>query len=81
MRDTVSNHFLAALGIHFQFDRVINTQLQHFYLKALNEYRKEVQVERARLMRQVPCDYRAVRKLDREMDDVSCQLREITKGA
>ena len=75
--NTVSNHFLAAVGLEQQLNRAAQSYLEHFYWKILTSYRTEMQYERARLMRQNPLDYRAVREMDREMDDVSRRLRQM----
>lgn len=75
--NTVTNQFLAALGLERYLGREAERHLEHLYWKILAEYRKEVQYERARLMRQNPLDYRAVRKLDHELDDITQRLREM----
>jgi transcription initiation factor IIE alpha subunit len=75
-RKTVTRHFLAALGLERLFERATRDYLSHFYQQILIEYRKEVQVERARLMRMSPMDYRKVRAMDRELDEITTMLRE-----
>ena len=49
--NTVTNQFLAALGVERRLEKAAEDHLQHFYWKILTAYRKEVQYERARLMR------------------------------
>lgn len=75
--NTVTNQFLAAMGIERSLEKAAEDHLQHFYWKILTSYKKEVQYERARLMRKAPMDYKAVRDLDRELDDITGRLREI----
>jgi hypothetical protein len=76
VKETATAHFIAALGLERLFEKATRDYLSHFYQRVLVEYRKEVQVERARLMRQCPLDYRKVRMLDRELDDISAMIRE-----
>jgi hypothetical protein len=78
--NTVSNHFLAAIGFEQLLTREAASHLGAFYAQALTEYKREAQVERARLMRQTPTDYRAVRQMDHELDDVTRRLQEIDAG-
>lgn len=75
--NTVTNQFLAALGLERSLERATERHLSHLYLKILTAYRTEVQYERARLMRQNPLDYRAVRKMDHELDDITRRLRDM----
>lgn len=75
--NTVANQFLAALGLERLFEKAVEQHLSHVYWKILMSYRKEVQFERARLMRQVPMDYLQVRRLDRELEDINTSLRDI----
>lgn len=75
-RKTVTAHFIAALGLERIFEKATSDYLGHFYQQILVEYRKEVQVERARLMRASPMDYRKVRAMDRELDEITTMLRE-----
>lgn len=75
--NTVTNQFLAAQGVERRLEQAAEDYLQHFYWKILTAYRREVQYERARLMRQTPMNYRAVRDLDRELDDITSRLREV----
>ncbi len=75
--NTVTNQFLAALGIERRLEKAVEEHLQHFHWKILTAYRAEVQYERAKLMRRTPMDYRAVRNLDRELDDITCRLRDM----
>ena len=75
--NTVTNQFLAALGVERRLEQAAEDCLQHFYWKILIAYKKEVQYERARLMRQSPMNYKAVRDLDRELDDITSRLRDM----
>jgi len=75
-RKTVTHHFIAALGLERIFEKATSDYLSHFYQQILAEYRKEVQVERARLMRASPMDYRRVRAMDRELEEIATLLRE-----
>lgn len=75
-RKTATRHFLAAIGLEKLFERATRDYLGHFYQQILVEYRKEVQVERARLMRASPMDYRKVRAMDRELEEIAQMLRE-----
>ena len=75
--NTVTNQFLAALGIERRLEKAVEDHLRHFHWKVLTAYRAEVQYERAKLMRRTPLDYRAVRNLDREMDDIHTRLRDM----
>lgn len=71
----VSTHFRASLGLEHLLNRVAEAYLQQLFFGLLQEYRREAQVERARLMRQNPLDYRAVRAMDFEMEDVTRRLQ------
>ena len=71
----VSTQFLASLGLEHLINRVIEAYLQRVCHHLLQEYRKEAQVERARLMRQSPLDYRAVRAMDYALDDATRRLQ------
>ena len=76
VRQTASGHFLAALGIEHRMEQAVRAHLLHFQHKLLQEYHKEIRYERARLMRRSPMDYRAVRALDRELEEITTLLRE-----
>lgn len=75
--NTVLNHFVAAVGVEKQMEKAAEAHLQDFYISILRQYRPEAQYERARLLLKKPLDYRAVRDLDRELDDIVCKLREM----
>ncbi len=75
--NTVTNPFLAALGIEHALERATVATLAGFHLQLLKLYRVEAQVERARLMRQSPLDYHALRAMDRELEEVNFLMREI----
>ncbi|MBL8713709.1 MAG: hypothetical protein JNM12_12485 [Alphaproteobacteria bacterium] len=75
--NTVTNQFLAALGIEHAFERATVATLAGFHLQLLKLYCVEAKIERARLMRQNPLDYQALRAMDRELEEVACLLREI----
>lgn len=77
LMNTVTNQFLASMGITRPLERAAEEHLKHFYFKVLTTYRTEIQYERARLMRQSPMDYRAVRQLDRDLDDITSRLRQL----
>jgi hypothetical protein len=77
MPDTFNKHFLAAVGVEQEMKRVAEGHLQVFYQNLLTEYRKEAQYERARLMRKSPLDYKAVRSMDHELDEIDRQLRSM----
>lgn len=74
---TVTNQFLAALGLERRLNAELEAHAQDFYRKMLITYREEMRYERARLMRQSPMDYRAVRDMDRDMESVTRRLREL----
>lgn len=74
---TVTNQFLAALGLEHRLNTELEAHAQVFYRKMLITYRQEMRYERARLMRQSPMDYRAVRDMDRDMEAVTRRLREL----
>lgn len=76
-RSVVAGQFLAAVGLESLMERAAHGYLQHFYRKILVEYSREVRLERARLMRQSPLDYRRVRGLDRELEEATERLREL----
>ena len=71
----VSTHFLACHGLEHLINRMAEAYLKRLFFHLLQEYRTEAQVERARLMRQNPLDYRAVRAMDFEMEDVTRRLQ------
>lgn len=73
----VSGHFLAALGMDRVFDRFVEAQVEDFCHQALRAYKREIQNERGRLLMTNPLDYKAVRALDRELDDVSTRLHAL----
>lgn len=75
--NTVLNHFVAAVGVEKQLEKTAEAHLQDFYITILKQYRREAQYERARLLLKKPLDYRAVRDLDRELDDIVWKLREM----
>lgn len=75
--NTVTNQFLAALGIEHAFERATVATLAGFHLQLLKLYGVEAKIERARLMRQNPLDYQALRAMDRELEEVACLLREL----
>ncbi len=75
--NTVTNPFLAALGIEHALERATVATLAGFHLQLLKLYRVEAQVERARLMRQNPMDYHALRAMDRELEEVNFLMREL----
>ena len=77
VRSRVSGQFLAAWGLDKLMERMAEAYLQHFYRKLLIEYGKEMRYERARLMREVPMDYRRVREMDRGLEEVTGRLRDI----
>ncbi|MDP2206167.1 MAG: hypothetical protein Q8K65_07655 [Alphaproteobacteria bacterium] len=76
----VSTHFIAALGLDRVFDRFIESEMERFCHDALKAYKREVQNERGRLLMANPMDYRAVRALDHEMDDISTRLHALEAG-
>jgi len=76
-RSVVAGQFLAAVGLDTLMERAAHAYLQHLYRKVLAEYSREVRLERARLMRQSPLDYRRVRELDRELDEATERLRDL----
>lgn len=76
----VSTHFMAALGLDRVFDRFIESEMERFCHDALKAYKREVQNERGRLLMANPMDYRAVRALDREMDEISTRLHALEAG-
>lgn len=73
----VSAHFIAALGLDRVFDRFVETEVERFCHEALRAYKREAQNERGRLLMANPLDYKAVRALDREIDDVAARLHEM----
>ncbi len=73
----VSSHFLAAMGMDRVFDRYVESQMERFCHDALCAYKREVQNERGRLLMAKTMDYRAVRALDREMEDISVRLHAL----
>jgi hypothetical protein len=75
--NTVTNQFLAALGVEHALERATVATLAGFHLQLLKLYCVEAKVERARLMRQNPMDYHALRAMDRELEEISFLLREI----
>ncbi|HRJ67121.1 MAG TPA: hypothetical protein PLW48_08275, partial [Alphaproteobacteria bacterium] len=70
----VSTHFIAAMGLDRVFDRFIESEVERFCHEALRGYKRKVQNERGRLLMANPLDYKAVRALDRELDDISARL-------
>lgn len=74
---TVTNQFIAALGLEHRLNSEMQAHAQAFYRKMLINYRQEMRYERARLMRQCPMDYRAVRDMDRDLDALTRRLREL----
>ncbi len=73
----VSTHFVAAIGLDRLLNRMAEIYLQIILKGLISEYRKEAQYERARLMRQNPLDYRAVRQMDHELEDVRRRLQHM----
>lgn len=73
----VSGQFLAALGMDRVFDRYVEAQVEDFCHQALRAYKREIQHERGRLLMASPLDYKAVRALDREMEEVSARLHAL----
>ncbi|HRI77421.1 MAG: hypothetical protein H3C49_05540 [Alphaproteobacteria bacterium] len=73
----VSTHFIAAMGLDRVFDRFIESEVERFCHEALRGYKREVQNERGRLLMANPLDYKAVRALDRELDDISARLHAL----
>lgn len=71
----VSTHFLASFGLEHLINRMIEAYLQRVCFHLLQEYRREAQYERARLMRQSPLDYRAVRAMDFALEDATRRLQ------
>lgn len=75
--NTVTNQFLAALGLEYNLNNAMQAHAQAFYRKMLLTYSQEMRYERARLMRQNPMDYRAVRAMNRDLDALTRRLREL----
>lgn len=75
--NTVTNQFLAALGVEHALERATVAVLAGFHLQLLKLYCVEAKIERARLMRQNPLDYGALRAMDRELEEVICLLRDL----
>ena len=75
--NTVTNPFLAALGVEHALERATVATLAGFHLQLLKLYCVEAKIERARLMRQNPMDYHALRAMDREIEEVGALLHEI----
>lgn len=75
--NAVTNQFLAALGVEHALERATVATLAGFHLQLLKLYCVEAKIERARLMRQNPLDYGALRAMDRELDEVICLLRDL----
>jgi len=73
----VSTHFIAALGLERVFERFIEAEMERFCREGLRAYKREVQNERGRLLMATPMDYRAVRALDREMEEISHRLHAL----
>ena len=73
----VSTHFVAAMGLEHLLNRMAEIYLRIVLKAIIGEYRKEAQYERARLMRQNPLDYRAVRQMDFELEDVRRRLQRM----
>ena len=73
----VSTHFVAALGLDRLLNRMAELYLQRILTGLIGEYRREAQYERARLMRQNPLDYRAVRHMDHELEAVRRRLQQM----
>jgi len=78
---SVTRHFQAAFGLEHVVNRMAQAYLQLLLWKLTAEYRRETQFERARLMRQNPLDYCAVRGMDHELDNVTRRLAEMTLAA
>lgn len=74
---TASKQFSAAVGLEHQINKFACGYLQCLYIGALDEYRKEARYERARLMRQNPLDYKAVRQMDYELEQASLHLQRL----
>jgi len=72
-----TNQFLAALGVEHALERATVATLAGFHLQLLKLYCVEAKIERARLMRQNPLDYGALRAMDRELEEVICLLRDL----
>lgn len=77
VENTVSNHFIAAVGVEKQMEKVAEAELQAFYATILVQYRRETQNERARQLLKRPLDYTRVRALDRELQDIIWKLCEL----
>jgi len=75
--ESVGRQFLAAVGLEPLIHRVTEQHWQRFYYDTLLECRREAQYKRGRLLLANPLDYRAVRALDHEMEEISALLREI----
>ena len=75
--NTVTNPFLAALGVEHALERATVATLAGFHLQLLKLYCVEAKIERARLMRQNPMDYHALRAMDRELDEINLLMRDI----
>ena len=73
----VSSHFVAAMGLEHLLNRMAEIYLRTLLKGLVTEYRKEAQYERARLMRQNPLDYRAVRQMDHELEEVRRRLQQM----
>ncbi|MDE1153916.1 MAG: hypothetical protein PW788_15390 [Micavibrio sp.] len=74
---SVAHHFQAAFGLEHLINRMAQAYLQFLLWKLTAEYRREAQYERARLMRQNPLDYRAVRGMDHELASVARRLADM----
>lgn len=75
--ETVATQFLAAVGMEPLLHRATQQHWQRFYYDTLLECRREAQYKRGRLLQANPLDYRAVRALDHEMEEISNLLRDI----
>ncbi len=75
--DTVSNHFVAAVGFEKLVGKVAEQHWQQFYYERLMTYQKEARHARGALLRGNPMDYHGVRALDRELDEISDCLRAL----
>ncbi len=75
--NTVSNHFIAAVGVEKQMEKAAEAELQAFYATILHQYRRETQNERARQLLKRPLDYARVRALDRELQEIIWKLCEL----
>lgn len=75
--ETVGKQFLAAVGLEPALHRVTQQHWQQFYYEKLLECRRDTQHKRGRLLLANPLDYRAVRALDHELEEISTLMRAI----